>query len=1042
MSDGENIKNPLKRDGTSRPDRFPAALDPASVLVDGKSEKDLVEFTHSFAALVKYYGPGNIEDGDWQLFFSKLKDLLDGKKTIEKGYLDPHLGLFRSFLHLFRLHQQEINKIPKRHLDFFFKKVLQFARQEAVPDSAHLTFELAKNTRPTLVSKGTQLKAGKDDTGVELIYELDEDIIVNKAKVSKLMSLYVDDGNNSTVHKGDFVNSPDGKGEEDLDESDPSWPAFGSDAFEKADIGFALASPVLWLKEGERNIRITIELLPDSGTTIPSSVLENAFRVYLSGEKDWLGPYSVTPSYSVSGGKATLSFSLDLNGSEDPVSFYDPEIYTDNIGTVYPVMKVLLNKDAEKYIYEYLRSSVIQSAKIKATVTGISDLTVENDQGTVDASKPFMPFGSRPLKGSSFLVGSEEAFSKKLDDFTLHAEWQDVPSGDMKDYYGSFYTGDDDKWMNYSLGSNAFKAKMYFRKKGSTIDDKTVDLFNTTNNTWSTSWSMVDNSLFAFVLPVYQLQQTYYYSQNYLFSNSFTNKLTMYTGQGIMQNALAWVVAPAADQKLKSGYVRFELLHDFLHKDYTEKYTKAVAQFQNWGSDELKLPKEPYTPLIKNISLDYEATSEFDFSLASQQDYISKELELHQLGAFGSREVHGYLSSNLPDTVIAPLTLLPDHSNAGELYIGIEDIETDQSLNLLVQVAEGSADPLADTEQVTWSVLTDEHWLPLDDDHLLADNTNGFLESGIVKIMVPDKASLSSDWLPDGYLWLRASIKNNTDAVCKLTGIHSQAGRATFKDQGNDPVHLKEPLEAETISKFVKAIAGIKKVVQPYASFGGEVKETDKDYYVRVSERLRHKSRAVTIFDYERMILEKFPNIYKVKCLNHTSPASEMAPGNVTLVIVPDLTNQNAVNKLEPRVSKAVLENVKSYVEEFSTEMAEIHTRNPDYEKIRLDFKVRFGKSYEFGYYKNQLNEDIIGYLSPWATGASTEISFGGKIHKSVLLKFIEEREYVDFVTDFRMFHLRGGADDTVDVDEAIAGSGDAILVSHDLHIINNYQES
>lgn len=1041
MSDGKIIKNPLRRDGTSQADRFPAALDPSYVKVDDRTEKDLVDFTWSFAALVKYYGLDNLEDGDWQVFVEKLKEIADGNATVAGGYLDPHLGLFRSFLNLFRIHQAEINKIPKKHLDLFFKRILKIGKQASRPDSVHVLFEPAKNAKPALVPKGTLLKAGKDDTGIELNYSVDEDIIVNQAKVSSLMSVFVDGGNYHQVYKGDVANSADGLGEE-LSEDDPAWPAFGSDEFMKADIGFALASPILWLKEGVRTITVTLDLLPDAGTTIPSPVLQNSLIVYLSGEKDWLGPYSVTPEYNISGSKATLKFTVALTEGDDPVHFYNPEVYTDGIGTVYPVMKVLLNKNANKYIYEYLQSAVLEKATIHADVSGISDLTVENDQGTVDASKPFMPFGPQPLKGATFLVGSEEAFSKKLDDFTINVEWQDVPSSNLSSYYGSSYTADDEKWMNYSAGANAFEARMYFRKKGSTLDDRIVDLFHSTNNTWPTSWSMTDNSTSGFIMPVFQAQQAVNYTQNYILGNVFSNKMYLFTGQAMIQSALPWLTAPASSQKLKAGYVKLELLHDFFHKAYTEKYTKAVAQFVNWSDDELKLPKAPYTPIIKSISLNYKATSEVTLNQSSQQDYISREIELHHMGAFGSREVHGYLSGRLPETVIAPLTLLPGYQNAGELFIGIENIGTGQSLNLLLQVAEGSADPLSDVEPVTWSILTGEHWLPLDSDHLLADNTNGLLQSGIVKMIVPDDASLMSDWLPTGYLWLRASVKSNPGAVCKLTGVHAQAAKATFTDRGNDPAHLQEPLKAKSVAKLATAVQGVKGVSQPYASFGGQTEETDKDYYVRVSERLRHKNRAVTIFDYERLILEEFPSIYKVKCLNHTSPTSEMHPGNVTIVLVPDLTNQNAINKLQPRVSKAVLENVKKFVQGLSTGFAEIHTVNPDYEQIRLDFSVKFRKSYEFGYYKDQLNSEILEFLSPWTTGVSTEISFGGRIHKSVLLKFVEEREYVDFVTDFKMFHLQGGPEDTVDIEEAVAGAAGAILVSHEVHIIKNYQES
>jgi hypothetical protein len=58
----------------------------------------------------------------------------------------------------------------------------------------------------------------------------------------------------------------------------------------------------------------------------------------------------------------------------------------------------------------------------------------------------------------------------------------------------------------------------------------------------------------------------------------------------------------------------------------------------------------------------------------------------------------------------------------------------------------------------------------------------------------------------------------------------------------------------------------------PYSSFGGRETEDTTEFYQRVSERLRHKERAITIFDYERLVLESFPEVYKVECVN---PAGE-----------------------------------------------------------------------------------------------------------------------------------------------------------------------
>jgi hypothetical protein len=63
------------------------------------------------------------------------------------------------------------------------------------------------------------------------------------------------------------------------------------------------------------------------------------------------------------------------------------------------------------------------------------------------------------------------------------------------------------------------------------------------------------------------------------------------------------------------------------------------------------------------------------------------------------------------------------------------------------------------------------------------------------------------------------------------------------------------------------------------------------------------------------------------------------------------------------------------------------------------------------------------------------DISFGGKIYKSVLLDFVEELGPVDYVTDFKMnSYIESQAQ--IDVNEAFPEAPDAILVSDYTHIV------
>jgi hypothetical protein len=261
-----------------------------------------------------------------------------------------------------------------------------------------------------------------------------------------------------------------------------------------------------------------------------------------------------------------------------------------------------------------------------------------------------------------------------------------------------------------------------------------------------------------------------------------------------------------------------------------------------------------------------------------------------------------------------------------------------------------------------------------------------------------------------------------------MIALHTQAVTASLRDQGNDPGHLATPLAAGSIGKLKERLAAVKKVEQPYASFGGRVEEGD-GFEVRVSERLRHKGRAITLFDYERLVLQAFPDIYKVKCINHTDRQQEHVPGNVRVIVVPDLRNRNAVDPLQPMASLDSLDTIQEYLAERAGNFATLHVTNPDYEEIRVQCQVRFHTGYDQGHYLGQLVSDVQHFLSPWLHDEAADISFGGRIHGSSVLQFIEQRLYVDFVTDFRMDQKIAGAW-CLDVQEATASHAGAVLVS------------
>src|SRR5690606_34836977 len=192
------------------------------------------------------------------------------------------------------------------------------------------------------------------------------------------------------------------------------------------------------------------------------------------------------------------------------------------------------------------------------------------------------------------------------------------------------------------------------------------------------------------------------------------------------------------------------------------------------------------------------------------------------------------------------------------------------------------------------------------------------IRSGIISFIIPADATTGNSLLPAGSIWIRASITTLTQAVCKLLSVLAQAALVNFTDQNNATDFLDHAIPAGTISKLKEPSSSVKKISQPYASSGGRANETDETYYIRSRERLRHKSRAITIWDYEHLILEAFPDIHKVKCLNHTkyvgNDYNEVAPGHVTIITIPNLVNRNDANPLRPYTNQDVLTSIFDFL--------------------------------------------------------------------------------------------------------------------------------
>lgn len=958
-----------KREGESQSKRFLEALAPENLELNDFKTSDWVLFAYNFAKYVNFFDTENTKSGDWQLFFGDFK-FADSSipfkgtltydnwvKDIEskitefetEADLSPHLTLFISFVQLLEYSKERFNNLTKRHLDFYLNEVLNVHRRDVTEDSVYLIFQLAQKAIQEVIPVGTQMDAGRDKNGKRLIYETEEEVAISKSQVVALKSVLMDAESEESpyIKVSPVANSLDGLGEELPEESQFWWPfgypdveASSSDFIElqNAKLGFAIASPVLNLKEGNRTITLTLEFKNTSIYSLAAdekNALQNSLKIQYSSEEEWVSE-EVSPLVNATNKGIQISFQIP--NTLPVISPYNQEVHTEKFNTDFPVIRFSLQGDDYFSAYTYLVNKLLTNVKVTVLVSDVLSLEASNDSGTINSKNPFTPFSNQPTKGSNFQITIPEISEKKWSTINAKIYWKNTPDS-FSELYKAYkvQNGSSITRSNYNSGNSIVTSDSYFK----------AALSVSKNNEWIEK----NGSQVLFKKE----------------ASEYVTEIKLDAGGQFFSNKL-----------------RLTLNQSFLQEVYPTIYTLSLL---NDGKNEL-IPNQPYVPLIERIELSYTATEEFNA-------VDNNRVAVFQEDVFGRLELKEVVNDKI----------VPTHTTGGEFYIGLSALPGEQ-VSLLIKTLEGSENPLVETfegeEAIQWEILSDNTWLDLSE-YIIADQTINLLKSGIFRFNIPSDLGVNSTILPNGTLWIRALSNKSYDAVCKIQNVFTQVSEAKFVNNDNDISHLENGLPDGTISKMLKRIPKVKEVKQPYESFGGIEKETDEQFYRRISERLRHKNRAVTQWDYEHLILQEFPEIYNVKCLNHTSQSSYEDPGNVTLIVIPNTKLKNSFDIYQPRVSRSRIKEIGVFINELTSIQVATNVINPEYEEIEITVEVKFYEKFDAKFYSKKLDEDLKKYFSPWAFDNSKEIVFDVNINRNMVVNYMERLAYVDYINNIKI---------------------------------------
>ncbi len=357
------------------------------------------------------------------------------------------------------------------------------------------------------------------------------------------------------------------------------------------------------------------------------------------------------------------------------------------------------------------------------------------------------------------------------------------------------------------------------------------------------------------------------------------------------------------------------------------------------------------------------------------------------------------------------LTPFAEEEVAGTLTIGLGGVPGGEVVALYLELAEASgceAPPGGAT--FAWEYLGPAAaWKPLE----ALDGTLGLRMSGIVRFVAPlDWAEGAPDVGEPAGHWLRART-SAPQVTGRIRRIVTDAVEARYRFPAGAEPDDETPgtrLEPGQAAKLRVAVPGVKAVTNPLPSFGGSGPEPTGHFFERTSTVLRHRNRAITIWDVEQLVLQGFAEIALCRCLPHHSRDSECEPGSIAVVVVPD-----APERL-PLPSVLLSEQVERHVRERGSPHLSVAVLCPVYAEVSVATTVHLRRGLPAGAAIREVERAVRAFLHPLGLGPPltpgdeaalaglaaarrpSSRGFARPLYRSEVVRALEDHPAVDWV--------------------------------------------
>lgn len=929
------------------------------------------------------------------------------------GKLQPHLGLLIAGLRLFQEVQRDLNTLTERHLDFYYQRLLNQFPNHPLP--IEVLAGLVPKSGVSLLPENSSFSLSFPDKKTVLMQNPYASEL-GKGKIAELRTLYKSDYYPFSAGDkvGDFSLNTifdkllfQGEGKQEISlkgtRSDDFPYSLGEDLSQKSSqerantssqLGFVISSPVLLVESGVHLFKISVELSANSSSqfkkfisdllyakerttskyhpheeeeekSFTHSLLNEAFTVFLTTQSGWTQLDFLHVEFDFF--EKQLVFKLEPEGpKEHPVPF-TVGIHGDQAESLWPSLKFLINNTAHYPPYKALSLFEIVSMEIHTLTKGVTDgFQFYNQNGKLDSSAPFLPFGALPTKDSYLRLYNPVVINRYLSRFSLDFTWLGLPEerNGFVDYYKAYPETVHNKSFQGKVGlvSN-------FSSDSKQDPEKTQE--------------------FSFFDEVEKSDGQY-----------LSNRKGLTLNLDLLD--LSVLSMPERTEKTPtSPYLTIRIAAPkpfvFGHEEYTRVFSDLSFYNSRFPKRQKELPKPAYTPLLEKIEVTYCNYTKENF--LRKNDGERESIRFHHIFPFGYTQV-------FPASRTSSSKLLPSISGRGNLLIGLTDLVGNQIINLGFKLHPAHfIHTITKAPAIRWEILEKNQWHPLGN-LVLEDTTSGMLQSGIVKIKLPAKLDDCNTRLSSGKVWLRVSNVGTRDINSRLMALFLNAVLLVEK-KGEEDIELSFEEIHQPQQLTAHASTEIDAVLGPFHLKVPGLKKTQEQDRVRISEQTRHRGRGISTWDIERLVLEHFPQIGRVMAYGRSDyPLQLVKNSNIQVVVIPHTPLLSQSREEGFRAPFELLQEIKSFLQKFISPFSKLEVSNPIFEKLKIRAAVQFRKVNQAGYYRDKLEKELIEFLSPNPGDFQKEKGFIRAIYKAEIQNFMESRAYVDSITGFSVLQI------------------------------------